>query len=292
MSYFFLFIISLFYLIYFIVNQHEINLIAYNSCLVFVKNLIPSIMPMYIIMNILINNKIFQRINTYFSYLFPVFDSNKSITLFISGIFLGNPTNVINILNSYQKKEITYEDSLNLIKSSSFVNPLFIYSICVLGNFQKYFIFFFISNIISNYLILLFNKRKKLNVFKKTDNINIIEIISKSSSILLNIFGIFVFMNIIKAPLMKINHSIIFRFLVDTIELSSGLFNLLNYSVSLNLKLYLILVLISFNGVTIIFQSFLYIKKMPIPRHFLLSFFKARIIQLLLNTLLFIVFIF
>ena len=144
MSYFFSFLLVIFYLSFCFLYPNLIKETTIDSINTFLKVLLPSILPMYLISNILINNVFFNKLTYKLKFLFKVFDSPKCITLFLTNILVGSPTSIINIINNYQNKEISYNDLIILIKSSSFMNPLFIFTICKLFHFNILITFYII----------------------------------------------------------------------------------------------------------------------------------------------------
>ena len=137
MSYFFSFLIAIFYLIFCFLYPNLIKKSTIDTINTFLKVLLPSILPMYVISNILINNVLFNKLTNKLKFLFRVFDSSKSITLFLTNILVGSPSSVINVINSYKNEEISQSDLIILIKSSSFMNPLFIFTICKIFHFCR-----------------------------------------------------------------------------------------------------------------------------------------------------------
>ena len=290
MSYFFYFLMTIFYFIFIFLYPNLIKTTTLNSIETFVKILIPSILPSYILSNILIENPFFNKLTNKLSFLFNVFDSSKSISIFITNILIGSPTTIINCVKNYSNKYISKEDFKILLKSSSFINPLFIINITKTLNIQSYITtYIIIINILINYIILITHKKKKLSIILNNKQVNIFSLLTNSFTILSNIFFIFLFINLIKLPITFINNRYIqipFLFL----EITSGIINLNKYSNNIILNIFIIILLISTNGLTICLQSINEIKKVSNNRYFINIFFTSKCYQLLLNILLFVIF--
>ena len=291
MSYLFLFFITIFYIIYFLNNPESLQYTTTESFNVFIKLIIPSIIPMYIVSNMLLNNKFTIKLTSHISYFFKTLESNYSISLFLSSILIGNPSGIINIINAYKNKLISYEDTKVLLKSTCFVNPLFIISFCKYYQIYNYSLFLITSNIIANYLILIFHKKKQKNNSFKIPSINILSIITNSASITLNIFSIYYFINILKTPTNNLRLPIILSILLDFLELSSGTSKIMSYNLKIYTKTLLITILVSLTGLCILLQSINEIKKAPNNQCLLKSFIIGRFYQMTIVIILFIIFI-
>lgn len=291
MSYLFLFCFSLLYIIFFINNTQILQTTTYDTFNIFLKVLLPSIIPMYIMSNILINNKITQTLLSKLKPLFKVFDSTYSISLFVSSIFLGNPTSIINIISSYKKNKISYDDTMILLKSCSFINPLFIINFCKENKLMELSYYIIFINIFTNYLLLIIHKHKNTKNVTNFDKCDIFKLLNNSTLILFNVFIIFYFINIIKSLIYTIDLNIYLKIIFDFLEVTSGINNLIKYPISLNIKKILISLLISSCGLCIILQSLNEIKKVPNNRHFINQYLIGRFYQILINTLLFLIFL-
>ena len=290
MSYFFSFLLVIFYLSFCFLYPNLIKETTIDSINTFLKVLLPSILPMYLISNILINNVFFNKLTYKLKFLFKVFDSPKCITLFLTSILVGSPTSILNIINNYQNKEISYNDLIILIKSSSFMNPLFIFTICKLFHFNFLITFYIIlTNILINYIILITNKKKNISNFVFTNELNFFKLITNSFQMLYNIFIIFLFMNFLKLPISLIDNKLI-QILFSILEITSGILSINKFNLPLLLNILIIIILLSTNGITICLQAINEIKKVSNSRHLINGFLKSKVYQLVLNLLLFLIF--
>lgn len=290
MSYFFSFLIAIFYLIFCFLYPNLIKEATIDTINTFLKILLPSILPMYVISNILINNVLFNKLTNKLKFLFRVFDSSKSITLFLTNILVGSPSSVINVINSYKNEEISKSDLIILIKSSSFMNPLFIFTICKLFHFNLLITFYIIlTNILINYIILITNKKKTISSFTYKNKLDFLKLLTNSFQMLYSIFIILLFINFLKLPIYLIDNKLI-QISFSFLEITSGILfiNKLNFSLLINI--FLIIILLSTNGITICLQAINEIKKVSNSRHLINCFLKSKVYQLVLNMLLFLIF--
>lgn len=290
MSYLFLFFISILYLTFFFKYPQILQKVSFESFSFFVKIMIPSIIPMYLLSNIILNNKVTQQLMSILKPIFHKFDCSYSISLFITNIIVGNPTGIINIIKALKAKVITTDDAAILIECSSFMNPLFIITFCKLNKLESLATFLIISNILANYIIFLSHKTKKMNIQIENYKLDIISIINNSSTIILNIFSIFYFINILKAPLNILKLPNEFLIIFDFIEISSGLNHISSSMNSNYLKYLLITILVTFTGLSILLQSINEIKKAPNNRCLIRLFLKGRLYQMIIVIFLFLIF--
>ena len=291
MSYLFLFIITILYLIFLLKYPLILQQTSLNSFSFFIKVMIPSIIPMYILSNLILYNKVAQRIMSFFKIFFNRFDNSFSISLFIINILVGNPTGIINIIKAHKEHLISDDDASILVKCCSFINPLFIISFTSLYNMRRFGLFIIVINIISNYIIMLFYKKKKMNFKIENIKIDIISLITNSSHIILNIFAIFYFINIIKTPLEVYKAPNFIVLILDFLELSSGLNHIITCNLNLYIKMMIMLFLVSTTGLSIILQSISEIKKAPNYRCLIKNYISGRIYQMIIVFLFFIIFI-
>ena len=110
MRYFLLLCILLFYFLLSIFYPNYFRETTYDTFTLFLKVIIPSIAPMYIISSLLINNKIFVKITNILLNKFKIFESINASSLFFINMLVGNPTTAIFVLNSYKQNLITKKD--------------------------------------------------------------------------------------------------------------------------------------------------------------------------------------
>ena len=218
-----------------------------------IKNNINNI-SMLFITNILPSMFIFIFISNYIKYNICI--TNKFVK-FISLALSFSPSN--SVLASTDK-ELLY---------SSNINPLFAYSILSLTLSKKESVIIILTNLIFNY-ILLYKNIKVSNINNKHKSIT--ELINITTNIIINIFGIIIFFNIIISILNNIINS---KYLV-LLEITNG-FNIIK---TLSNKTFLYSFLYSFNGVAILMQ----IKSISNKNIYLLILYKF-IISLIISIL-------
>jgi len=150
-------IICLFILVELLIFRENIFETIAFSLNIWIKNLVPSLFPFFIISDILIEyNIIFyipKKIKNFFKKIFKVNDA--SIVIFFLSMLSGFPSNARNTKTLYDKKMITKEEASHILMFTHFSNPLFILStlaIFFLHN-KKLGIIILLSHYLSNIII-------------------------------------------------------------------------------------------------------------------------------------------
>ena len=247
-------ILSIF-LVLIIKNNSLIKDTVSSSITIWIKNIVPSILPMYLVIDLIINygDFIFKK-----NYLLLIFNS----------MLLGSPSNAKYIKEFYENKKIDLETANFLLLFSYSPNPLFLINICP-KKIDAYLILLFIY--VSNFLLyLLFRKRFKI---KDLTNNNITSIsfskcisnsIFKTYNILILILGIITFYMII---INLLNIYLKDAFIINIfLEITNGII------VSLNKKDYFkyLLLIVSFGGFSIHSQIKSILEDTPINYNYFL----------------------
>lgn len=245
-----------------IFNKYNLLYCCYESLYIWFYNIYPSVFILYNISSILYNNKLFNKFSNILKKII-YFDSQKSYSLLIINIFLGNPgtTNLIN--ESYERNEISERDFNKLVNICNFINPLFILSFFKISLYISYFISSFITILIIGKIFNYNNLNCAYindNSIYKFDCKKLKTSINNTINILLYIAYFITFFNIIKTSLLFITYKFqhlhsIFIIIFSFLELSSGLKTIIHYNNILSI------LLLSFQGVCILFQSFNIINK-------------------------------
>lgn len=234
----------------------------YDSLSVWFYSIYPSIFIFYNISNYLMYNYCFIKLSNLLKF-FIKFDSDKSYVILLINIFLGNPGTANLLFNSLNNQEITDNDFKLLKNITFFMNPLFILNIFNI----KIYLFYLLSSFIYIYIYsFVFNYRKDqkkliINSCKKYSFGNFYESINNSINILLNVACMVTFFNITKTSIIYIlnlinfNNSLI-NIVLSFLEVASGL----KFLSSID-NIYLSILLISFQGLCILIQSFSYLNK-------------------------------
>lgn len=168
-------------LILILLNKSLVSSTVIYSFYVWFNTLVPSMMPMYIIADILINYNfagyIPKGIVKFISKLFNI--SNNATLILLLSLVSGFPLNAMNIITSYDSNLISKEEAEHLLLFNHFPNPLFVLNtvgIMYLNN-NFYGMIILISTILSNVILgILVRKRNTLT------NINFISNCDKSQT--------------------------------------------------------------------------------------------------------------
>lgn len=290
MRYFLFFLITLFYLLISLIYPMNFRIVTYDICVLFIKVILPSIIPIYLISSIMTNNKYFIKLSHRLLKPFKLFESINAPALFISSILVGNPTTTIVTLEKYKNKDITFSDT-KIILSSSFFNPLFIINSTKLAGLNKYYAYLFIiCLILSNFIILCTNKKvtEQYNIIKT--HFSIFELINSLPNLILNIFVISLVINYLKIPFILIEQLYSYiKVPIEFFDITTGFYNISNMNMNTNIKLTMLNALITANGLSILFQTLYFIKqKAPDNiRYFIKSLLINRVKLLIISSLLF-----
>ncbi len=243
-----LFLISLFYLIYFLSFPNLLKDTLLTTCLLFITTIMPSILPMYWISNILLINPLFTKL--FFPFLKRILPLENEIacTIYLLSILMGNPTTSLLINQNIEKQIITLEQGKKLMNITFFMNPLFIISVCPINLA----ISIIIGSIISS-LIIGFFMKKLPHYYSNNYNTSFYNTLDNTPTILLNILIIMFFVSIIKIPFNNLNFP--YNYLIDFLDISSGLINVVKYPTNNLLLLILLTILINTNGVCLFLQT-------------------------------------
>lgn len=252
-----------------------INKTIYFSINLFLKNVFPSLFPMFLISTILID----IGIPTYLGNIFEnitkkLFKTKKegSFIFFIS-LISGFPSNAKIINDLLNKNILNINDANKILLFTFFSNPLFI--INTVGNLflnnKKMGIYILISHILGNIILGILYRNYNKNITKNNkvsfknntkilinniNNVNTYNIILKgikeSLTTLTMIFGIITFfLIIINIINININNPIIRAIISSILELTTGLKYISILKIPLNIKALLSVFFISFGGLSV-----------------------------------------
>lgn len=258
-----LLVISLIYIINY--NEYISKEIIYVVD-IWLKKVVPTLFPSFIITDILVNSKIPYYISKYLHINY----------IYVISIICGSPTNAF-ILNKYNM------DLTKLLSVNLYTSPIFLYTFLKLIFNRKIALLLMGINIISNIILLKFMKIEKINYY--SNNRKILDVllssISKSMNTLINILGTIIVFNIL--PINLINNVYIKSFLFSILEITSSFNNLLVINIPLNIKLLFSIISISTCGLCIHMQ----IKSIINDTRFNYKYFiKYRLLHLIINLLL------
>lgn len=260
------------------------NSIQYSFSL-WLNNLLPSLFPMIIINDILINYNFPIIISKFFYNFFNRFFklSYNGTYFFLMSLFIGTPANAILLKDLIDKNMIDKNEANKLIYVCYFSNPLFLYNmLSLIFNNQIIVIKLIVIHYISN-IIILFSIRNKY--IPKNSNKIILKSISidkllpktcqKAINNMITVLGVITFYMLIASYLP--NNSL----LLGTLEITTGLNSLiLNQS---ELKELLCIIVINFGGLSIFTQIKSILEDTNLNFY---NFFKGRIYQIIISLLL------
>lgn len=254
----FLFFIGIFYLTIIVIFNAPAKEAISETCELFLKVVLPSVIPSYFFGNMLQAGSIF--INR-FKKLFFFFPLENGLVIYLISFICGFPTTVYLINDLIKSNQLTQDEANILIKSCGMTSPIFIFLIFNKGNFPIFFpLFLIISNLIYYFIIGIyykFNYQKKPYI-KTSYKFDFFNIINNIPNILLSIFTIMIIVNLLLTPFKTLNFNI---YITDFLELTTGTNNILNYHLNIKLKAILLAFLITTGGIGIILQSLNALKK-------------------------------
>lgn len=246
-------IILTFLLMFFVFLHNEtLKQSVVQSAELFIYKVFPFIFIMMILNNLLISFNFPYYINKIFH--------NPFIYIFIMSLLSGCPVNALIIRNFLDSNILKESEAQLAICFSTINNPLFIYSYLMLifnsvNITLKLLIIIYLSNLII--LIICIKKSKTSNCTIKYIKINYISnfVSSITSSLpnLLNIFAVITFFKLICDLFITINTPLSI-FLKGLIEVTQGLNLLTTIQISCIIKELLVIVILSFCGLSIHIQ--------------------------------------
>jgi hypothetical protein len=278
-------VLTVFFLILLFKNP-EISKESINtSFTIWLHNLVPSLFPMIIINDILINYNFPLFISSiFYKLLNKIFKLSFNGTyLFLASLFVGTPANAILIKDFLDKKMLKIEEANKIIYVCYFSNPLFLYNMLSL-TFNKYITYkIIITHYIANFIILFLIRNiyiPKNNNRMKLESINLSKLIYKSCqkaiNSMLTVLGVISFYMLISNYLQ--NHI----FINGILEISTGLNSLI--VTETNYKEILAIIFINFGGLSIFTQIKSILEDTNLNFK---NYFKGRLMQVVIGILLF-----
>ena len=263
--------ITIFLFLYEIFDHSNIVInTIYKSINIWYKNIVPTILPIYIIVDLLLNyNSIYYLSLLFGFFMEKVFKLKKETSfVFLLSIISGFPSNSKYIKNLLDEKIINEKEASKLLTFTHFSNPLFIIEsigISFLNN-KKIGIIILICHYITNLIIGIINRNYYVN-FDKVQDIKknktsfiicLTNSIYNTVKILFLLLGIITFFMIITA-IIKANFNfnpIISNVLCGLLEMTQGIFYIANENIAVNIKASIITFFLSFGGLSIHMQVF------------------------------------
>ena len=249
------------------------------------NNLVPSLFPMIIINEILINYNFPSVICSIFYKPFnKIFKLSYNGTyLFIMSIFIGTPANAILLKNMLDKKMVQIEEINKLLYVCYFSNPLFLYNmLSLIFSNKRVVLFLLFSHYLANFITLFLIRNKYQS---NTDNRIKIESISLSkllpSAIKKAFNSLIVVLGVISFYLLISDYFLNSTIFKGLLEITTGLNSLIiNQSSS---KKILAIIIINFGGLSIFTQIKSILEDTNLN---FINYFKGRILQIIISLLL------
>ena len=262
-------IILLFIFFEILFNKLIIISTVMESLNIWVKAIIPSLFPFFVISDLLITynfiDYIPNKIKRYICRLLNISDS--ALSILILSMVSGFPSNGRNTHNLYNKGKISKEEASYILMYTHFSSPVFILTTCSLIYLrsEKLGIILLLSHYLSNIIIgILFRNinNPSLDNFTikehKSQNftINLIKSIRSSIDSLLLILGILTVFLIISSLIINIIHSNLYTSAIirSILEMTLGLKYIASLNISMMHKVILFSAILSFGGLSVHMQ--------------------------------------
>ena len=263
----------IFIFIYFLINKKYFYSSFKNTIIIWFNYCLAPISISYIISMFLFDFPLISKI------LYPLlkkifhFENQKSCSIFLISIIVGNPTSSKLIMHAVNNNQISIEEGNRLLCFSSFVSSIFLYSIL---EFELFILILIIELVISFIIanIKVINNKQSIPVINKVNNIldTYFNIINTLPTLLLSILCSMVITNLFSNLTTNI-------YLESLFELTAGIKILLNNNISI-LNLIFLFILIFSHGLAIILQIYWIIKKSNLS---FINFIKYRLLSIFLS---------
>lgn len=248
-------LIIFFFFILIFIKKDIMYYTIYSTTLIWFKNIVPNLLPMFIITSLIISSNLIITICNLFGKIFSkIFKTSKyGIFVFVLSLFTGSPSNAKYIKDLIDNNLISITEGNKLLLFTTNYNPLLIYSLLTLYLDKKTSIILIIIVILSNLIIGLINRNMKYEKIKNnynSKNINLSKIIKETIDTLLMILGTLIVFNII-INILPINNLLIKSIINGTLEITTALNNINFLNINTNFKILLSIIYLSFGGISI-----------------------------------------
>lgn len=229
------FTLIIIYFLYIIKYSSYIEKQTLYSVNIWLTKIIPTLLPTFIIVDIIYNSKIPYYIEKYLHINF----------IYIISIISGSPSNAY-ILNKYN------QNITKLLAVTKYTSPIFTYNYLKIIYNTKIALLLMSLNILSNIVLIFLIKPKNIQyqVQKQLPLLNIItNSIKNNINTLLTILGTIIFFNTL--PINLINNIYLKSIILSILEITTSLNNLSTTQIPINIKLLLTIVSLSTCGLCI-----------------------------------------
>ena len=257
-------LISLFFMLEFILNKDLVfNTVSFSLNL-WVNNLVPSLFPFFIVSDVLISynfiNYLPNWFTNFFSWLFNI--KKEAVLLFFLSMISGFPSNARNARRLYDMGLLNSKEASHILAFTHFSNPLFILGTVsiMFFNDKTLGIIILLSHYISNFIIGILFRNNGFNIdnYSKKDINNddiffgdvFIESIKNSIDTILLLCGIltcFLVISVIIINIFKVNS----LFIKCILEITIGLHELSLCNFNSKFVVMLASSILSFGGLSI-----------------------------------------
>ena len=259
-------------LLYFISNKEYFYSSFKNTIILWFNYCLPPISISYIISVFLSDFPFISKL--LYPLLKPVFnfENEKSCSIYLISILVGNPTSSKLIIQAIDNKQISIDEGNRLLCFSSFISTIFLYSIL---NFNLFIIIFIIELLISIIISNVKTKNTKQYIIIENKNNTILDtyfnIINNLPSLLLSILFSMIITNLFSSLITN-------TYLKSLFELTIGI-KILTYNINI-INLIFIFILIFSHGLAITLQIYWIIKKSNLSFN---NFIKYRLLSIFLS---------
>ena len=268
LNYLICFLILIFLIEIFNYSNLVVNTI-YNSSKIWFYNIVPTILPIYLIVDLFSNYNGFYYLTKIFGNILErIFKIKKETSyVFILSIISGFPSNSKYIKDLLDNKEINNKEADKLLTFTHFSNPLFIIEsigTSFLHN-KKIGIIILIIHYFTNIIIGLFYRNYYVSInnikIKKKEKMRFVTCLTnsiyKTIKILFLLFGIISFFMLITTILReKLPNNYFINIICGLLEMTQGIYYISSSNINLVLKASIITFFISFGGISIHMQVF------------------------------------
>ncbi|MGM9899917.1 MAG: hypothetical protein ACI32E_04985 [Bacilli bacterium] len=268
-SKFLIFLSLLFSGIIFLLYPSITKKIINDLLLLWLNKVLVSLLPFYVLSSILIQYPYISKVLYRIFYKIMRFENRIACSLFFISFITGNPTSSILVINSVKNGEISINEGNRLLRCTVLSSPLFTITMCF-----PYGWYVLSSQMIVSVLFYILGYRKTIQgTFSNTIHKNsIFDIAEHTPALMLEILSTMLIVGLLKVPFdiilnkLSLNDIIFIKYPMDMIELTTGLANIGDYNVNSSVKLILSANLLSFGGITIIFQIMNQLKKTSLSK--------------------------
>mgnify|MGYP004516210657 FL=1 len=276
------------------INKELINETINFSIHLWATTLIPTMFPFFVISDLLIHysitNYIPKSLKKTLSKLFGI--NQTQITIFFLSLLSGFPSNARNTKNYYQENQLTKEEAEQTLTFTHFPNPTFIFQTVAITflNHKESGKIIGLSLLGGNLLIALLQKKKTIPKEEKKERINnkqtfgtiLIQSISSAINSLLLILGTITTFLVASSIIIKNLNLAPYPSMIlkGILEITMGLKELSLLNLSLENKIILSTMFLSFGGLSVHLQV---ISQLQDTKISYLPFLQARIIHSILS---------